>query len=382
MLKGKKTILFVGIILFTVVMTCLYLFDSSKKELSVKLIDAVDSSYFIENIDESTEFEINTSNPFYSITNINGKKINTESKYENHILIIKPKEKYQSDTIYKLQLRDGDSFVDKNLKKVKCIYFSLNKEKMLQDKFNYEVLRTNLKEEYTLKNKQLKLDTLEVELNMKSLNKKVIIKPKNYKVFIDNKEQSLKTTKSTKGNHSIKIEFDYDGKKYEYIKEVHFKEISMDKIAREIYKKSFGEGVIIVDINQDGIPEAISQDEYYNEDAVTGSTRIMVYSINPNNNKKYLVCSKSIEFLEDMKLIKDSRLLLVGHIASDMKALYLMKFEMVNDKLKLTKYSKGSLMEDHTLDSEDPKYSDYSIDNQGFNKKEFFKKYVVVKDLY
>ena len=126
MIKKKKIILFIGIVLFIILSIYMYFFVFSTKELKVKQIDIEDSSYVIENINEDEEFEIYTNDMSYFITDINGKELNTKKRLENHILTITPENGYQKNVIYKLASKQGDSFVDKNLKNIKCIYFSLN----------------------------------------------------------------------------------------------------------------------------------------------------------------------------------------------------------------------------------------------------------------
>ncbi len=378
MLKNKKMIL-ISIVFIIIVLTIFLLYSSTlKKELKVKQIDSNDLSYVIENISEEDEFEIQTDDVTYSITDVNGKKLSTENKLDNHILTIKPKEKYQGNVIYKLQLKEGDNFVDDNLKNARCVYFSVNNEDMSQDKLNYEISSINLKKEYTLKNKILKLDDIEIKLKIEKLNKEINIKPKDYKLYIDDKEQS-KPLKPTKGQHIIKIQFQYDKKDYEYSQQVNIKEVPIAQLAKSLYKKKLGDGVIIVDINKDGIPEAITRSDYYIDGEASGRTIVRVYSI--ENEKMYKVCSKTIESLQDMKLLKDSQLYLNGHIASDLSTIYILRFQFKSNKLELGNCLEGGRSEDHTLDSDDLNYASYWIGDDGYTKKEFWEKYVSLKDL-
>lgn len=378
MIKDKKITLFLGIILLIIVVIYIYFFITLKKELIVKQIDAEDSSYVIENLNEDTEFKINTNDMTYFITDINGKKLSTENKFENHVLIIKPKERYQDGIIYKLELKNGDSFVDEKLQDARCVYFGLSSEKLGQDKFDYEISKINLKKEYTLKNKRLNLDNMEIELRMKLLNKKVVVNPKNYKIFIDGKEQS-KILKPTKGKHVIRIQFQYNKKNYEYSQQVNIKEIPIEQTARFIYKKALGNNIMIVDINKDGIPEAIDFD-YYDKDEYTTRTKVKIYSI--ENEKMYCVCFHTVEYLQSMKLLKNNQLYLNCHIASDTSTIYILKFQFINNKLKLLKCLDGVKSEDHTLDSSNPYYSIYCIGDNEYTEKEFLKKYPVEKVLY
>lgn len=376
MIKKKKIILFIGIVLFIILSIYMYFFVFSTKELKVKQIDIEDSSYVIENINEDEEFEIYTNDMSYFITDINGKELNTKKRLENHILTITPENGYQKNVIYKLALKQGDSFVDKNLKNIKCIYFSLNNKKMIQNEFDYEISKVNLKKEYTLKNKQLILDNIEIKLRIEDLNKEVVIKPKKYRLFLDDKEQS-KILKPSKGKHIIKIQFQYNKKNYEYSQQVDIKEVPIEQLAKSIYKKSLGNNIIVVDINEDGIPEAITQNEYVEE--FTYKTKVNIYSI--ENEKMYRVCSKTVYLLESIKLLKNNQLYLQGHVASDISDIHILKFEIKNNKLRLVKSFDGEIGEDHSLDFNNPNYSSYYINGNQYTKKEFFKKYVVRKNL-
>lgn len=383
-MKNKKIILPLGIVILTTLLIVTYFFIFSNKELKIMKIDGEDSSYIIENVEQNDEFKINTDSINYSITDIQGKKIKTDNKLDNHVLTMKAKAQYQDNIIYKIELNKGDSFVDEKLKDAKKIYFAINNKEFSKNDLKYEVLSTNLKNQYTLKDKKLKLDKLIIKLKIKTLNKEVTIKPSKYKLFIDNKEQSLNLIKSSKGKHTIKIQFNYDGKRYDYSKKVNFKEVSIDKLAKSIYKKLLESGKYgnikinkdcsygVIDLNSDGISDLIVQE--YLEGCYM---RISIYSV--YDNHLYKAYQRKEFNGMSTKVLKDKRVYIYHHFTSTDNFIYLLKFMTSNGKLKLNSCEE---YEASYFSEKDNATLEGYTDNDGklYTREQFFKRHNIVFD--
>lgn len=223
-MKNKKILIsLIIVIVFIIIGVASYFMFFNSKQIESIEIDKKDHTYVLKNINDNYLFQIHTTHNDYDIYDIEGHKIDVVKEYSNSILTIQSKDNYKDNKTYVIRLKDKDSFVDEKLKNARIIYFGTN-EALTKEKLNYEVTKLNIKDSYTLQDNKIRLGDLTAQLSIELLNKNIDLKLKEYQAFIDDKKMKTSSIKATKGKHKIKIQFNYDDKKYEYEKEVNIKE--------------------------------------------------------------------------------------------------------------------------------------------------------------
>lgn len=235
-MKNKKIFISLIVIVLIVMGVASYFMFFNSKQIESIEIDKKDHTYVLKNINDNYLFQIYTTHNDYDIYDIDGHKIDVVKEYSNSILTIQSKDNYKDNKTYVIRLKDKDSFVDEKLKNARIIYFGTN-EALTKEKLNYEVTKLNIKDSYTLQDNKIRLGDLTAQLSIELLNKNIDLKLKEYQAFIDDKKMKTSSIKATKGKHKIKIQFNYDDKKYEYEKEVNIKELFGGLSDKEILKK-------------------------------------------------------------------------------------------------------------------------------------------------